>query len=195
MRQGDRHSRIVAWAKIVLPLAALALLSTLFLFAGQKPEELLPYAQAQIEELSREPRLVAPRYSGMTRDGSALEISAAEVRQGAQTTAEAQGLRAVLSAPSGLRTEMTAAGSNFSEAQGLIVLEGDVDLTRSDGMRMQSQRLEAMMQSGAVASPGAVSAQAPFGALNAGAMQVDPAQDGAVVHFTKGVKLVYDPAK
>jgi lipopolysaccharide export system protein LptC len=70
MRHFDNtHSRMVAWAKIVLPLFALVLLSVLFLFSGKADlTDALPYAQADIDELAREQRLGAPEFAGLTRD-------------------------------------------------------------------------------------------------------------------------------
>ena len=45
------HSRMVFWLKIAMPLLALAILSTLFLFARQVEfEGTLPYAQVEIDD-------------------------------------------------------------------------------------------------------------------------------------------------
>jgi lipopolysaccharide export system protein LptC len=77
----DLHSRIVGWAKVILPLAALGILSTLFLFARTiDPEDAIPYAEVDVEDRIREPRLTAPTYSGVTSDGSAVTFQAVEAR-------------------------------------------------------------------------------------------------------------------
>ncbi len=79
---GRRTSRAAALAKLVLPLLALAVLSTLFLFADRSGPPPLPYSEAEIDALAREMRLGAPRYAAVTGDGAALVVSAAEVRPG-----------------------------------------------------------------------------------------------------------------
>ena len=72
----DSHSRLVGWLKVALPLTALALLSTLFLVARKiDPEAALPYAEVDVAERIREPRMTAPTYAGVTEDGATLTIT------------------------------------------------------------------------------------------------------------------------
>ena len=48
MARLDLHSRLVTWAKVALPLAALAILSTLFLLADRiDPTAAIPYADGR----------------------------------------------------------------------------------------------------------------------------------------------------
>ena len=57
----DGWSRLVAALKVLLPLAALAILSTLFLVSNRiNPEDALPYADVDVEARLREPRITAP---------------------------------------------------------------------------------------------------------------------------------------
>lgn len=81
MAATDRHTRLVAWAKIALPLAALAILSTLFL-ASRPPEPggNLPYGDLDPEALARQPRIGAPEYAGVTADGTAVSFTAETAR-------------------------------------------------------------------------------------------------------------------
>ena len=77
MARADAHTRVVTWLKIALPLAALAILSTLFLLADKiDPEDALPYAEVDVEDLAREPRMTLPSYAGTTSDGAALSLTA-----------------------------------------------------------------------------------------------------------------------
>ena len=49
MARVDRHTRLVGWLKVALPLTALAILSTLFLVARRiDPEAALPYAEVDV---------------------------------------------------------------------------------------------------------------------------------------------------
>ena len=73
----NTYSRLVAWLKILFPLIALAILSTLFLVARTvDPAQDLPYADVDVAELAREQRIGQPNYSGVTADGAAISLSA-----------------------------------------------------------------------------------------------------------------------
>ena len=49
------HSRIVGWLKVILPLSALALLSSVFLVARQGDfERTTPYSVRDLEEMASE---------------------------------------------------------------------------------------------------------------------------------------------
>jgi lipopolysaccharide export system protein LptC len=197
----NTHSRAVAWAKIVLPLAALVLLSVLFLFSGKvDTSDPLPYATVDIEELAREPRLGAPEFSGLTRDGSALTVSASEARADEDGAPKAHALAATLESPNGFSAQLSSKSGQIDPTTGAIMLEGDVALQTSSGYRLETQQMLGGTSDGAFVSPGEITGAAPFGTLSAGAMSLTPDGDTPeatthVLRFTKGVKLVYDPAK
>ena len=57
----DRHTQVVGWLKVALPLLALAVLATLFLLSDRiDPDAALPYAEVDVAERAREPRMTAP---------------------------------------------------------------------------------------------------------------------------------------
>ena len=100
----DGWSRLVSWLKILLPLVALALLSTLFLVSNRiNPEDAIPYAEVDVAERLREPRMTAPTYAGTTTDGSSLVVSAAEARPESEgvSGARAQDVVGKLTTPDG----------------------------------------------------------------------------------------------
>ena len=75
------HSALVGWLKIVLPLTALGLLSTLFLVSRTiDPSDAIPFATVDIEDRIRQPRLTLPTWAGVTDDGSAMTVTATEAR-------------------------------------------------------------------------------------------------------------------
>ncbi len=197
MKQFDNaHSRLVAWAKIVLPLAALGLLSVLFLFSGKADlNDPLPYAQADIDELAREPRLGAPEFSGLTRDGSALTVTAAEAREDAAGEPKAMDLVATLDAPSGFSARLASKTGAIDPATGEITLDGSVDITTSTGFSFNTATVRGSAEQGEMTAPSKIAGTAPFGTLTAGAMTLTPEGDSHVLRFTNGVKLIYDPAK
>ena len=69
------HSRLVFWFKILLPLGALAIMSTLFMVSRTvRPEDAIPYADVDVADLMQQPRLTNPNFAGMTSDGAALSL-------------------------------------------------------------------------------------------------------------------------
>ena len=73
----NTYSRLIAWLKVLLPVLALVLLSTMFLIARTiDPNRALAYAKVNLDNLTRSQRVSAPRFSGVTEDGAALSFSA-----------------------------------------------------------------------------------------------------------------------
>lgn len=196
MARADTHSRVVGWLKVALPLAALAILSTLFLLADRiDPDEALPYAEVDVEDLAREPRMTAPSYAGTTSDGAALSLTAAEARPGAGSDpAAALGLRLELATPDGGRTELLAAQAVMDQTARQVILSGGVTVTTSTGYRLQTDAVAARLDRSGLESQGAVTAQGPAGEIAAGRMELgqDNLTPGAyVLVFKDGVRLVY----
>lgn len=194
------HSRVVFWLKIVLPLLALAILSTLFLFSRRiDTDQALPYAEVDVEDLARDQRLTAPEYSGVTLDGAALMIHAKTARPGIDTgAATADNLVASYEAPDGLRIGLSAVEGRIDEPAGRMTLTGNVEIVTSTGYRMTTPGLDSALDRTELHSNGAVRAEAPYGTIDAGNMVIrheDAGVPGYVLVFSKGVKLIYEPAE
>lgn len=198
MARADRHTRLVGWLKVALPLTALSILSTLFLVARRiDPEAALPYAEVDVEDLAREPRMTAPTYAGTTEDGAALTLSASEARPAADgTPARAAGLRLELATPDGGRTELLAAEAVMDDATRQVRLSGGVTLTTSSGYRLETAEVAAKLDRTGLESRAPVVATGPAGEIRAEGMVLsqDNRTPGAYVLVFKGsVRLVYQP--
>ena len=69
----DSYSFFVAWAKTLLPIAALGMLSTIFLFSGKVDvTQSLPYAELNVAEIIREQRITKPYFTGISQVESNL---------------------------------------------------------------------------------------------------------------------------
>jgi lipopolysaccharide export system protein LptC len=198
MARLDTHSRVVGWLKVTLPLMALAILSTLFLLSDRiDPEDALPYAEVDVEELAREPRMTAPTYAGMTSDGAALSLTAAEARPAtAGAPARAAGLRLELATPDGGKTELLAATAVMDEMARQLVLSGGVTVTTSTGYRLETAEVTAKLDRSGLESRTPVTATGPAGDLRADRMvlsqDIQTPGDYLLV-FKGGVRLVYQP--
>ena len=198
MARVDRHTRLVGWLKVILPLTALAILSTLFLVARRvDPEAALPYAEVDVEDLAREPRMTAPTYAGTTEDGAALTLSASEARPAADgTPAKAAGLRLELATPDGGQTELLAAEAVMDDATRQVLMSGGVVLTTSSGYRLETAEVAAKLDRTGLESRAPVVATGPAGEIRAESMVLsqDNRTPGAyVLVFKGGVRLIYQP--
>ena len=74
----DGYSALVAWLKTLLPIVALGLLSTIFLFSGKVDvTQSLPYAEHNVAEIIREQRITQPYFTGIASNGTEIALSAA----------------------------------------------------------------------------------------------------------------------
>lgn len=194
------YSRLVAWLKVILPLAALAILSTVFLVSRRyDPEASIPYSKAAIDELLREQRISAPRYAGMTDDGAAISIAAASAQpdpgDAARLTTES--LSARVETPGGGRLDIVAGRGSIDQARGLARMEGDVRLDSSTGYDIRAPAVTARLNSTRVETEGGVRAEGPPGRITADRMILtrDPAdpQGDYVLDFAGNVRLIYQP--
>jgi len=194
----NSYSRFVAWTKIVLPLAALGLLSTLFLFARViNTEGALPFANIDVKELARQQRLSEPKFAGITRDGAAIEMAATSAQPSADDPSRVKGadLTALVTYPQGGTFALSAPLGEIDPGTGTAVLSGGVDMETSTGYVIRTSGLSASLEVTSMASHGKVDAKGPLGTLTAGQMDVALNNGRYLLVFKEGVHLVYDPGK
>ena len=194
------HSTLVAWLKVLLPLAALGILSTLFLVSRTiNPDDAIPFAEVDVADRIRAPRLTAPTWAGMTEDGSALTVTAAEARpaDAGGDDARARALRAVLDMPGGGRAELVAATGRLDTATQRLIVEGGVTVTTSTGYTLRTEALDAALDRTGLIAPGSIEGEGPGGHLTAGSMELaatGSTPERYVMVFKNGVRLLYRPA-
>lgn len=195
-RQGNLYSHFVAGLKVLLPLGALALLSTMFLIAkgtGQDPA--IPFAE--IEAIAREPRIGEPHFAGIANDGSVISITADEIRPDPKEpdSFDISAIRAVINATDGSQVEITASQGQIEPRTKLAQLTGLARVTTSSGYVMETAGLIANLESGTVTSIGPLEAQAPYGQFTAGGLTiwVTETGEGSQMVFNGGVRLLYQP--
>ena len=191
------HSRLVAILKVVLPLIALALLSTLFLFSRKiDPEDAIPYATVDVEDRLRDPKMTSAGFAGMTKDGASLTLSAAEARP----ATEGGSLKLVVGAletPDGVKTELAATAVALDTTAQMIELTDGAELRASNGYVVQAQGLGVATDRTYIESRGAVSAQGPVGQLTAEHMLLSQQGNAGayVLVFNGKVRLLYQPQR
>lgn len=200
MPVADSHSRLVGWLKVVLPLAALAMLSTLFLVADRiDPSDAIPYAEVDVEDLVRDPRMTAPTYAGTTEDGAALTVTAATAHPATGTeAAAAEAVVAALSMPGGGSADLAAATARLDTASGRLDLAGGVRITTSTGYTVETEALSVRLDRSGVTGERPVSATGPAGRIDAGGVAItrQEAADGSAAYllvFSGRVRMIYQP--
>lgn len=197
-RAADGYSRAVAWLKILLPIAALAILSTLFLLSRSiDPMQAIPFSQVDIDSLLGDPRITAPNYAGVTEDGTALSLTAKTARPDTADPARASavGLQATLETPDGVVTRITADQGVVDGGNGQVSLSGAVRFSNDLGYQVDTEGIRFSLDQTALETSGGIRATGPFGSLTAGGMVLRRlGQSGSyVLVFNGGVKLLYDP--
>jgi lipopolysaccharide export system protein LptC len=193
--QDNLHSRIVMILKVTLPLVALALLASLFLFSREiNPEDAIPYADVEIADRLAQPRMTGAGFSTVTSDGATLTLSA-DTAAPSEGGGRATGLKGELSSPDGFRTEISAASGQLDRTAGTLVLDSGVRLATSTGYLVTTDQLTLGIDRSFMESGGAVLATAPMGQLEAGGLRMDVTGDGKshLLVFNKGVRLIYQP--
>lgn len=188
------YSKVVGWAKIILPLGAIALLSSLFLFARESssPDEV---ALARVEEIAREQRLAAPEFSGLTDDGATVVISAKSAQPDSlrPDRISIDDIRLRINTPEGIRIDVTAVRGEIDGRAQVARFLGLARIETSNGYELETNGLIVSLQSGVVTSEGLLEVRAPFGELSAGTIrfEVPSENEGQRMLFTDGVRLLY----
>ncbi|WP_172327796.1 hypothetical protein [Mangrovicoccus sp. HB161399] len=198
-RFDNAYSRAIAVVKVVLPLVALGILSTLFLLSrGGQVGEPLPWSDAELGDLAREERLGNPSYAGLTEDGSELRLTASRLVPDPDSEGIAHGetLSARLARPDGITLDLAAPEGMLDQNAHVAELTGGVRVGSSNGYVATMPGVRLLTNLTHMESLGPVEAEGPIGTLSAGKLTVtsEPgSRNGTVALFTGGVHLIYRP--
>ncbi|WP_282022180.1 LPS export ABC transporter periplasmic protein LptC [Ruegeria faecimaris] len=195
----DGHSRMVQFLKVLLPLAAIVLLSTVFLLSRSIETSVsVPFTQKDIDERLADQVVTQPHYLGTTRKGEEVQIQAAQATQGREgslpTTADFRGRLGLLNG--GVIT-MDSNSGMIRPDKNSATFVGDVLITTTDGIQVRTDLLNTSLDEIRGDTPGQVDGTGIIGDFSAGRMTFGTEKKDGPVHilFTDGVKLVYEPEK
>lgn len=190
------YSRAVAGLKILLPLFALGLLSTMFLVSKPvDPEANLPFSEEEVQELKREQRVGRPTFTGMTGDGSAITVVAETARPDANNPSrfDADNLSAQIETERGILIDIDAPTGVIDNESELVTLSGGVELHTSDGYVVLTDEVETTLDSTRLETTGRVEGTGPAGDLSANRMEMTQQTNGSTLMVFKGdVKVIYN---
>jgi len=190
----DSYSRLIGWLKILLPLSALGLLSTIFLVSEKtNPIASIPFTKNDIEDRLYGQQVTEPFFSGTTREGDQLTFSASAVQLGQGLDNRTDDLSVQIKLASGTSVFLSSNIGKFDIKKSLLTLQGDVVISTSTGYVITTDKLITDLDEFSIETTSAISGKSPIGTLNAGKMRLDRILNTENVHlnFTNGVKLLY----
>ena len=192
------YSRLVSWLKIIFPLAALAILSTLFLLSLERESATtLPYSRVDLQERMKEGTVNKPHFSGATTGGDLITFTAETAKPDPKddTKAVASHLYARIDLTSGTQITFASDAALLDTTADTAQLTGGVNVVSSTGYDLRTEELLTSMREIKAETTGPVTGTGPAGSINAGRMKLTSDATTGDVHllFTNRVKLVYQP--
>lgn len=192
------YSQVIGGLKILLPLIAIGSMSTMFLMSKSAPDQTkLPFAQTGLVEKIRDQQLSQPYFSGTTKAGDAISLSAASIRPDPDVSGRilAKNVLTTLTEPSGNQVTLAGAAGQYSETSSLLELDQGVQIVSHDGYQFSATDLEMNVQTMTMSANGPIQGTGPQGVITADRLEVsrENPQGGFLIVFKGGVKLIYTP--
>ena len=194
----DTYSRVMAWLKIILPLIALCLLSTLFLFSRVRiPATSIPFIDLKLQARISEQQITAPYFVGTTENGFSMTVRAESARPEAGNLSRliSDNMMAEVRAKDETLIIMFAQRGIFDAKANMAQLNGGVSVTSSTGYNLETDELQLSLDRVHIESAADVRGSGPIGSFSAGKIILTSDKEDKTLHFlfTNGVSLTYDP--
>lgn len=198
----DLYSRLVRWAKVLLPVTALLLVGAIFLIDRDYEDSFLPPGMAA--ELGAGMQLENPRFAGVTEAGEPFTVRARRALPDGPVPdlIELDAPEGDIQFGEGTGITVTALKGVMSRAEETLTLSGRVTALSSDGYRAETGRLVIDLENKTALAPGEVRGFGPGGSITAGQMRAAqdvppraPWSGGTVIRFDGGVTVVFIPGE
>ncbi len=192
----DGYSALVAWLKTLLPIVALGLLSTIFLFSGKVDvTQSLPYAEHNIAEIIREQRITQPYFTGIASNGTEIALSAAYASPQVENAhiLEITDLSVVLRSTSDRMVQVTAGQGALDSTRQTAQISTDVHIAALPDFWVTTEALDMNFNQGFISAKGGFQGVTALGAITAGEMHLQMTADDQQIVFLNDVRLVYSP--
>ena len=193
---GDSYSAFVVWIKTLLPILALGMLSTIFLFSGKVDvTQSLPYAKLNIAEIVREQRITKPYFSGVSYNDTEITLSAAYASSDTQNAdiLNITDLSIILTSEHAKTVRITAGLGTLDATKQKVTVSKDVYLTAMPDFWLKTNSLTIDLKQGVATADTMFQSVTALGTINAGNMIVKTITNDQQIIFTNGVRLIYYP--
>jgi len=198
VRIARRHSLLVRFMRVGLPLGVIIGLTALVLVTYFKPMQIfekLPGVSGNLGIQGSKITMQLPKIAGFTRDSRAYELTAENAVQdiASPDMIELQNLRARMEMQDKDVVNLSAKAGTYNTKGDKIVLRDQIVVTSGQGFSARLREAAVDMKQGTVVSDQPVEVTLPNGLLLSNGMEI--AESGAVIRFNRGVVLTLDPAK
>lgn len=197
MAADNRYTLWVTWLKIVLPLIALAILSSIFLFSQRiDPGSNPPAADSDLADRMREPRLTDPVFNGVLPDGAAVTVTADDMRPlpGSLTEGTARTLNVTVETAGGDTLTLAAPHGRLDSAAQTLALSGGATAVTDGGFSLAAPDMTGSLPLSELTASGGVTVESPFGTIRSDRMKIarNPSRpETHIVDFIGAVRLIY----
>jgi lipopolysaccharide export system protein LptC len=189
----------VQFLKVLLPLAAITLLSTVFLLSRNVETNVsVPFSREAIDDRLSNQTITRPNYKGVTNKGEEIQVQARQATQGAgDSSPTASDLEGQFGLSNGGTITLESNSGSIQPDKSIATFVGNVVITTADGIEVTTDVLNTALDAIRGDTPGQVEGTGPIGDFSAGRMTFGSEKNDGPVHilFTDGVKLVYEPKK
>lgn len=184
-----RRRIAITFSKLMLPLAALGLLSSIAIWP--ELDHGVERARIALRQVSGEiegGRIVNARYHGLDEKGRPFTITAATARQNGPDRIDMTSPKGDMTLENGSWLMLQAKLGNYQQRGGMLDLSREVTLYRDDGTTLVTASASIDTKDGAAAGSEPVHAEGPFGTLHAQGFTI--VDRGAAIQFQGPAHLV-----
>ncbi|MEX0971291.1 MAG: hypothetical protein WD046_12685 [Paracoccaceae bacterium] len=191
-RKTARYSKFVARIKVLLPLLALVILSTVFLLGdGRRLDRALTFSDADFEALGQTDVLARARFAGATVNGDYLSFSTLRLAPdpSRENVLLFDKLSGSIQFADGQEATLLATVAEFFVSDNRIVMPDGGAITTSQGYRGRTETMQAALTGGDISGTG-LDGSGPLGEITAGSFEIrESATENRVLWFGQGVRL------
>ena len=192
----DSYSALVVWLKTLLPIMALGMLSTIFLFSGKVDvTQSLPYAKLNIAEIIREQRITKPYFAGVSNNGTEITLSAAYASSNTQNAdiLNITELSIVLTSQNTREIQINAGLGTLNSTTHKAVVSQDVHVSMVPDFWLKTNSLTFDLKQAVATADNGFQGVTPLGSIGSDKMIIKMITGDQQIIFTNGVRLIYYP--
>jgi lipopolysaccharide export system protein LptC len=189
------YSRFVALFKILLPLVALVVLGTVFLFTSENTiESGLTFSRADVANLEAGNFIRNPQIDGQTTSGAPFFLTADEIKRqdDDENLLKVTALKGVFHDSTGGTVHIASKTAIIDMLAQTVVFNEGGEIVTSDGNMAEVKTLIVNLATGELSGTG-IEADGPLGHISADDFRIE-SKDGEnhVLWFENNVRMLYD---
>jgi len=199
-RSVRRHSALVRWMKVLLPLAALGLVALIFLQGRERGSVEDLFTAEELARLGAGLRLEQPRFAGVTDGGDPYVVTADWALPDSAMPEEIalEKPKGELTLRDGRAVTATAESGLMQRSARTLTLTGNVVIQSNAGHRIETGELMIDFGNRRASTPGAVHGTGPEGSIDAGSFHAEAGEGGlsdAHIWFENRVRVLFIPSQ